>query len=54
MHDNKEQVTSKALIMRTTNTKAEFFFTPSFKEAEEFKFANKYGIGSSFCFQTAA
>jgi len=41
MHDNKEQVNSRSLITRTTNTKAEFFFTPSFKEAEEFKFANK-------------
>eukprot|EP00038_Savillea_parva_P029618 m.72250 g.72250 ORF g.72250 m.72250 type:complete len:522 (-) comp8771_c0_seq2:86-1651(-) len=41
MHDNKEQVSSRSLIQRTTNTKAEFFYTPSFKEAEEFKFANK-------------
>lgn len=41
MHDNKEQVHTRSLIKRSINTKAEFFFTPHFKLADEFKFANK-------------
>lgn len=41
MHDSKEKVQSRAHIKRTTNPKADFFFTPTFKLAEKFKFANK-------------